>query len=142
MVSESPAVTGHRLIPALIRPGRPETIKTVLIIDDEGSILRAVKRVLSKLSVDSLAVDPDQPIKAQVLDLLSKTNVDLIIMDGLMPGLKGADLAKEIRAGGFSGYIAANSSMPDEQTNMLNSGADFTIPDKLNIAGYKSIFTE
>ena len=130
MSSETQLKQGVRLKPEFIKAERPEITRRILVVDDEAGILKAIKRFLGKLEAEIVLVDPLQPIKEQVLSMAEREAYDLIIMDGLMPGIAGADLTGELRNRGFQGYIVANSSMPEEQTRMLRAGADFSNPDK------------
>ncbi len=75
------------------------TVK-VLVVDDESSILRVVKRTLERAST-MLGVDFQITIigdPTTVMALLSNQPADLLITDTLMPGLMGYELAKQARA--------------------------------------------
>lgn len=125
-------MSGRKLIPFLIKPGRPEMIRTMLVVDDCAAYLRGIKRFSEALGVNVLIVDPEdptRPIKAQTLGL-AKHDVDLIVMDGEMPGPHGAELIRALRDQGFTGYITANSDQEKELEDMLAAGADFKIRGK------------
>ncbi|MCF2921364.1 response regulator [Pseudoalteromonas sp. APAL1] len=65
---------------------------TILIIDDDEAILRALSRLLSPDHVVVCFSDPCAAIKYTKLN-----NVNLVICDLLMPTLNGLTVLKEIR---------------------------------------------
>lgn len=123
------------------KTGRPEIIRKILLVDDDGPILRATTRILRELDLSVVAVDPSGPktIKEQVLNFVAAGGIDLIVMDGHLPGASGAAITKELRSTGYQGYIFANSSDPKAQDKILTAGADFTIPNK-NIFQFTKFF--
>lgn len=139
MTSVSSNSIGSKLKPGYSVQGRPETIRKVLVVDDEAPALKAFKRVLPK-NIEVVLIDPSLSIREQVLEITKSQEIDMVIMDGQMPGTKGSELTKELRGQGFDGYIIGNSSNSDEQTDMQRSGADFLNPDKTNVYFFRDIF--
>ncbi|NOZ01023.1 MAG: response regulator [Deltaproteobacteria bacterium] len=66
---------------------------TILIVDDEEAVLNALER--------SLGLDGHNMIKTtdphKALEIVGSRQVDVIISDHLMPGMKGLDLLREVR---------------------------------------------
>jgi len=129
----SAPLKGYKLKPEYTKPGRPEIIRKILVVDDEPLILNMVRRTFRGYNLEMVFVDPAKPIKEQVLDSVAKGDIDLIIMDGKMPGTSGPELTRILRENGFAGYIAANTNMPEIEIEMLDEGADFAI-NKLEIS--------
>jgi DNA-binding response OmpR family regulator len=62
--------------------------KRILIVDDDPSILRTLKRVLEKNGYD---VDTSETAK-EALDKLARNHYDLALVDVILPDMKGTDL--------------------------------------------------
>ena len=105
-VVESAAVAGAVV---LMQSGR------VLLVDDEESVRAATADMLATLGFEvATAVDA-----TEALDLLGD-DIDLLVTDHLMPGMTGADLAREARRRRpdlrvllISGYAALDQVPPD-----------------------------
>ncbi|MCB9567193.1 MAG: sigma-54-dependent Fis family transcriptional regulator [Myxococcales bacterium] len=67
---------------------------TVLIVDDEASILEALEKVLTKEGLDVRVAPSGQ----QALEILRNQPVQVMITDLRMPGMKGDDLLKAVKA--------------------------------------------
>ena len=70
-------------------PPRP----TVLLVDDDPGILRALERALVPLGYRLLRAQGG----AEALDLLAGTEADVVISDMRMPGMDGAELLEAVR---------------------------------------------
>lgn len=112
---------------------------TVLVCDDDREIVDAIDIYLSRAGL--------KVIKAydgfQVLDILKTEDVQLLVIDIMMPGLNGIDTVKEIRTGSSIPIIFLSAKSEDkDKVEGLNIGADDYItkpfnPDEL-IARVKS----
>ena len=69
------------------------TKHTILIVDDEKSILNALKRSLSGENYQILTTDNPQ----EALELLATNQFSVIISDYTMPSMSGADLLSTVR---------------------------------------------
>ncbi|MBI5399183.1 response regulator [Candidatus Saganbacteria bacterium] len=121
-----------RIKAASAKPGRPEIIRTILVVDDNPNILELYQGLIQGELDDSVkvvTVNQQQPIKDQVLALAAEQKIDLIFMDNDMPGISGLELGKLLRDNGYSGYIAANSSAVNAMMIALGI-ADFANPMK------------
>ncbi len=65
----------------------------VLVVDDEPDFLKLIGRRLERRNVDVDVVNNGQ----EALEFLSKTFVNVVILDVRMPGLSGIETLKEIR---------------------------------------------
>jgi len=122
-------------------PDRPATIRKVLIVNDEPALLIKLEAVVRRvIGAAVLKIDPTNnvSIKQQVKRFIEEEAPDLILMDGNLgrPGsdreLTGKQLIHEMRAGGFKGYILANSSDPVMNWEMTENGADFAVNEGFN----------
>jgi CheY-like chemotaxis protein len=66
----------------------------ILCVDDEENQLAVRKLVLESKGYEVLTAASGR----QALDLLAQHQVDLVLSDHLMPGLTGAELARQIKA--------------------------------------------
>jgi len=128
-----------KLKPKFCSEGRPLEIKSILIVDDQADLLRAMSgRIAKKLGIKTACVDPecDISIRDQVFDAIETDPPDMIIVDGNLgkspTGEKqtGTEIIKELRSRGFKGYIVANSNDPILNWEMMDGGADFNARGK------------
>jgi len=75
-------------VPTVPRVGR------ILVVDDEPHIRRVLEAILGREGFEVL-VASDGP---QGLDELSAEDVDLVILDLMMPGLNGLEILSKIRS--------------------------------------------
>lgn len=66
---------------------------SVLLVDDEQSVCRALKRTFRKSDYTVYQVNSGD----QALELLRKTDVDVIISDQRMPGMNGTELLTRVK---------------------------------------------
>ena len=66
----------------------------ILCVDDEENQLAVRKLVLESKGYEVLTAASGR----QALDILAQHQVDLVLSDHLMPGLTGAELARQIKA--------------------------------------------
>jgi len=72
----------------------PTSSPTVLVVDDEASILEALEKVLVKEGVEVLTAQDGRT----ALDVLRRQPVSVMITDLRMPGMSGDDLLKAAKA--------------------------------------------
>lgn len=86
----------------------------VLIVDDSLVVLRTVESQLKEISgIKEVILCSDS---TQALDLISKNNVDIVIMDVMMPQMNGLEVLTKIRQ---------NPMLNDIQVIMLTSEPEF-----------------
>lgn len=99
----------------------PEKSPTILVVDDEEQIRRALKSILTARKYDVvLAANGDEAI-----DLAIDNPPDLVILDMAMPGLLGTEVCRELR-NWYEGPILMLSviSSDAEKVAALDIGAD------------------
>ncbi|MBF0328671.1 MAG: PAS domain S-box protein [Nitrospirae bacterium] len=70
------------------------TTGTILVIDDEVSILGSIKSILAKRSFNVVAFD--DPLEALVFFRMNSKKIDLVISDLVMPKMNGVTLIKSM----------------------------------------------
>ncbi|MCP4023860.1 MAG: response regulator, partial [Desulfobacteraceae bacterium] len=74
--------------------GRDSSIKRVLVVDDEKNLCLILAKSLKKVGFEcESALDAEQ-----ALELIEKTDFDLVISDIAMPGMDGIDLMKTVKS--------------------------------------------
>lgn len=71
----------------------PESAHSVLIVDDDQTMLDLLKTALRKLGYQCITANSSDA----ALEQLTRKNVDLLITDFNMPGGSGVDLISEMR---------------------------------------------
>jgi CheY-like chemotaxis protein len=86
--------------------------ETILVVDDEPGVRRACARMLTTAGFDVLAAESGQ----EALELCEqhREDIDLALIDVVMPGMSGRDLAERMRERWrsvkivfMSGYVAS-----------------------------------
>jgi len=99
----------------------PEKNLTILVVDDEEQIRRALKSILTARKYDvTLAVNGDEAI-----DLAIDNPPDMVILDMAMPGLTGIEVCRELR-NWYEGPILMLSVISNDTDKVaaLDIGAD------------------
>lgn len=97
-------------------------MQNILIVEDEKKVLALIKEGLTGAGYSVEAAE--SPEAARVLFRTHK--FDLIVLDVMLPGTSGIEFAREIRGGGWNGFIlmlTALSTTNDKITG-LDAGAD------------------
>src|SRR5277367_329449 len=86
----------HRAAPgqAAPQPPRGPTKRRVLIVDDERDIVDLVRYNLNKNGYDALVACDGQ----QALEIARTQLPDLIVLDLMLPGLHGTEVARRLKA--------------------------------------------
>ena len=96
----------------------------ILVVDDESRMRKLVKDFLTKSNYDVLEAEDG----SQALDIFFEQNdIALIILDVMMPGMNGYEIARKVRAtkcGTPILMLTAKSGLEDRITG-LNAGADY-----------------
>jgi len=79
----------------------PETAATLLIIDDELHVQKLLRLVLNKEGYRTLAARSG----AQALAMIDKNPPDLILLDVMMPGMDGYEVARRLKANKMTANI-------------------------------------
>ncbi|MGS5085677.1 response regulator [Hydrogenophaga sp. A37] len=89
----SPQGEGTPVSPTHDRPATPPHRRTLLLVDDEASILSALKRLFRRDGYHILTATSG----AEGLALLAKQPVNVILSDQRMPGMTGIEFMREAR---------------------------------------------
>lgn len=118
--------SGWSLPPELL--GRPTKTRTLLLVDDEESILLALKRLLRREGYRILTACSG----LEGLELLAKNDVDVIVSDQRMPNMTGEEflrLAKELYPETVRMVLSGYADM-QSITNAINQGAIYKFLSK------------
>lgn len=101
----------------------PDDVITVLAVDDLAQNLRLLDAVLSPRGYRVLTAGSGE----QALTLLDENDVDLVLLDIMMPGLDGYEVCRRIRAmpqRRFLPVVMITASGEQEKRHALEAGAD------------------
>ena len=96
---------------------------TVLAVDDEATNLRLLDAVLTPRGYHLVTATTGY----EALDLLIDLDVDLVLLDLMMPGLNGHEVCRRIRSDertAFLPVVMITASGPEERLTALEAGAD------------------
>jgi EAL domain-containing protein (putative c-di-GMP-specific phosphodiesterase class I)/FixJ family two-component response regulator len=108
--------------------GRPVKERTLLLVDDEESILMALKRLLRREGYRILCGKSG----AEGLELLAKNDVDVVISDQRMPEMTGVEFlrrTKELYPNTVRMVLSGFADM-ESITNAINQGAVYKFINK------------
>jgi len=96
----------------------------ILVVDDDARNLRLLEAVLAPLGHDVLLAPNGQ----EALEVAGRDSVDLILLDGLMPGIDGFEVARRLKASEATRSIpivlVAALSDVEHRIKALEAGAD------------------
>jgi EAL domain-containing protein (putative c-di-GMP-specific phosphodiesterase class I)/FixJ family two-component response regulator len=118
--------SGWRIPSALL--GRPAKERTLLLVDDEDSIVSALKRLLRREDYRILSANSG----AQGLELLAKNDVDVVLSDQRMPEMTGEEFLRRTKELYPSTVRIVLSGYADMQsiTRAINQGAIYKFMSK------------
>ena len=95
----------------------------VVLVDDHPFVRKGIRNILNKNS--NIQVVGEAGDGFQALQLVDSLEPDVLVLDMEMPGMKGIDVARELRAKGSNMPILALSAHEDRQfiLGMLANGA-------------------
>lgn len=96
---------------------------TVLVVDDEESILRATKRILRR---EYNVVTFQNPL--EVVDFIENNNIDVLISDEMMPEMRGSDLVSIVhkKNPNICKIILSGHSEKENMARAINQGHIFS----------------
>jgi DNA-binding NarL/FixJ family response regulator len=95
----------------------------VVLAEDHPQVRAGVRNLLSRASDIEVVGEADNGIQA--LHLVQELTPDVLVLDMEMPGLKGPDVARQLKADASPVRVLALSAYEDKEfvRNMLDSGA-------------------
>jgi DNA-binding response OmpR family regulator len=104
----------------------PSSGQRILLVDDEGMIRQLMARVLEEQGFSVLQAEDGR----SAIKTFSENSVDLVILDMIMPGMKGEEVLKALRAMSSDVKVMVSSGfMSEEQRDRLK---EFGIVDFLD----------
>ena len=97
-------------------------MQNILIVEDEKKVLALVKEGLMGAGYAVEAAESPEAART----LIRNHKFDLIILDVMLPGTSGIEFAKEVRGGGWSGFILMLTALSttNDKIQGLDAGAD------------------
>lgn len=103
-MSDLPDSSGKNAVPPLGARTKP----LVLLVDDDASVLRALRSILTRKYHVAICADPKQAV-SEAMNL----HPDVIVLDIKMPEHDGFWVFREVRKGGSDALIIFNSAYQD-----------------------------
>ena len=101
-------------------------METILIVEDNIDIHNFIKEVLKKKKYKVL----DAYSGTEALMLIEKENINLILLDLMLPGLNGEEIIKKIK--NIPIIVISAKISPEDKVNVLLSGANDYITKPFN----------
>lgn len=101
-------------------------METILIVEDNIDIHNFIKEVLEKKKYKVL----DAYSGTEALMLIEKENINLILLDLMLPGLNGEEIIKKIK--NIPIIVISAKISPEDKVNVLLSGANDYITKPFN----------
>jgi len=100
----------------------------ILIVDDDDGIRQFLR---TSLELDGYTVE-EAPSGEKGLEARAAFHPDLVILDQMMPGLLGTEVAKKVRAEGFTGPILLFSAYLSPEVNTQAAELDLVPMSKVD----------
>lgn len=99
--------------------------KLVLVVDDEPSIRKLLRRVCSVVGVDCI----ESCCVSEAIPILNGSKVDLVVCDLNMPGETGLQIIDHVRSSGspIPVIIFSGSLTPAEEEKAIQMGANLVL---------------
>ena len=101
-------------------------MKKILIVEDDTNINNLIKELLIQNNYEVISAYSG----TEALSLLEKENIDLILLDLMLPGLSGEDLITKIKS--IPIIILSAKLNPEDKINCLLNGANDYITKPFN----------
>lgn len=95
-------------------------MKTILVVEDNMDIHNLIKEVLEKEPYTVL----DAYSGTEALMLIEKEKIDLILLDLMLPGLKGEEIVKRVKEIPIL-VLSAKTSIEDKVNVLLDGANDY-----------------
>ena len=105
-----------------------EAVANILVVDDELDILEMTKIMLESSGFDVLTASDGE----RALELVEEKDVDLILLDAVMPGIHGLDVCRILKRNPKTNMI------PIIIFSALGTGVDMMLDDNEKANGYIS----
>lgn len=123
------------LEPETIEKPEPASLRPlqILIVDDHEMVRRGLSLLLNELDEFNVLKQARDGVEA--MDFLKHENVDVILMDIMLPGKDGFEICKEIRDAGLKTPVLFLTSYNEEDTlvKVVNSGGNGFVLKEIGI---------
>lgn len=92
----------------------------ILTVEDDENIAKSIKAILSTVNYDCDICDDGN----MAVDVINKSNYDLILLDVMLPGKDGFEIIEEIRGRDVPVIFLTAKSDVNDKVRGLRSGAD------------------
>ena len=107
------------------------TTARVLVVDDQPANIRLLEAILAPRGYDVATATSGE----EALEAISRTPVDLVLLDIVMPGLDGYEVCRRIRGQVDTAYlpvVMVTASGEEEKIKALEAGADDFLTKPIN----------
>jgi CheY-like chemotaxis protein len=113
---------------------------TILLVDDQRDILRLLRSTLETLRQPDLEI-LEAPSGEDALLELGRHNIDLLVIDYLLPGMTGLELMQHVRSQRLSVKVILIAGATDRKARdeMLNAGAAAVFDKPIPLADFLSV---
>ena len=98
----------------------------ILVVEDDASLRRLMSAALKQHGYTPYTANDG----VEALDLLDKTNIDMIISDIMMPNMDGYELTRQLRRAGFNMpilMVTAKEAFEDKQEGFMAGTDDYMV---------------
>ncbi|MGZ8737459.1 MAG: response regulator [Nocardioides sp.] len=103
----------------------------VLVVDDQPANIRLLEAILTPRGYDVLTASSGE----EALKMIDETDVDLVLLDIVMPGLDGYEVCRRIRGQVETAYlpvVMVTASGDEQKLKALEAGADDFLTKPIN----------
>ena len=98
----------------------------ILVVEDDASLRRLMSAALKQHGYTPYTANDG----VEALDMLDKTNIDMIISDIMMPNMDGYELTRQLRRAGFNMpilMVTAKEAFEDKQEGFMAGTDDYMV---------------
>ena len=98
----------------------------IMVVDDEASILSAIKYVIKQQGYEFCSACDG----LEALEVFERESPDILILDVLLPGINGFEVARMLRNNGYETpilFLSAKGDIVDKSTGFSSGGDDYLV---------------
>ena len=115
-------------------------MKRILIVEDHQKLLRSLRRGLELLGFEVLATETGE----EGYELAVTKNVDIVVLDLMLPGRNGFEILTELRQTGFHKpvLILTAKDSPEDRRRGQTCGADGFLAKPFGFSEFLAVLNE